>query len=87
MSVMSLFSGPKTFVISKALFGLTTNLRKVRAQSRLDQSKMPFSQQKPVFSIRILIIGVPYHSEYLDGVTDTVAEGLDGLLFSKIKVY
>ena len=54
--------------------GLITSLRKVRAQSGLDQSKTPFSQQNPVFSIRFLIIGVPYHSEHLDGVTDTVAE-------------
>ena len=39
-----------------------------------DQSKTPFSQRKPVFSIRFLIIGVPYHSEYLNGVTDLVAK-------------
>ena len=37
-------------------------------------TKTPFSQRKPVFSIRFLIVGVPYHSEYLDGVADTVAE-------------
>jgi hypothetical protein len=36
-------------------------------KSGLDQSKTPFSQRKPVFSIRFLLIGVPYHSEYLDG--------------------
>ena len=74
---VSLHNGPKTFVItgpSKALFGLVTSLRKVRAQSGLDQSKIPFSQRKPVFSIRFLLVGVPYHSEYLDGVTDSVAE-------------
>ena len=52
-------------------------MRKVRAQSGLDQSKTPFSQRKPVFSIRFLIVGVPYHSEYLDGVTDMVEEDLD----------
>jgi hypothetical protein len=62
-----------------ALFGLVTSLRKVRAQSgpRLDQSKTPFSQRKPVFSIKFLLVGVPYHSEYLDGVTDTVEEDLE----------
>ena len=56
---------PKTFVFTgppKALFGLVTSLRKVRAQSGLDQSKTPFSQRKPVFSIRFLLVGVPYHS-------------------------
>ena len=74
---VSLHNGPKTFVVtgpSKALFGLVTSLRKVRAQSGLDQSKTPFSQRKPVFSVRFLIVGVPYHSEYLDGVADKVAE-------------
>jgi fatty acid synthase subunit alpha len=77
---VSLHNGPKTFVVTgppKALFGLVTSLRKVRAQSGLDQSKTPFSQRKPVFSIRFLLVGVPYHSEYLDGVTDTVEEDLE----------
>ena len=74
---VSLHNGPKTFVVTgppKGLFGLVTSLRKVRAQNGLDQSKTPFSQRKPVFSIRFLLVGVPYHSEYLNGVTDTVVE-------------
>ena len=74
---VSLHNGPKTFVVtgpSKALFGLVTSLRKIRAQSGLDQSKTPFSQRKPVFSIRFLLVGVPYHSDYLDGAADTVVE-------------
>ena len=74
---VSLHNGPKTFVVtgpSKALFGLVTSMRKAKAQSGLDQSQTPFSQRKPVFSIRFLTVGVPYHSEYLDGVADTVAE-------------
>ena len=73
---MSLYNRPKTFVVTgppKALFGLVTSLRNVGAQSGLDQSKTPFSQRKPVFSISFLLIGIPYHGEYLDGVTDTVA--------------
>ena len=77
---VSLHNGPKTFVMTgppKALFGLVTSLRKIRAQSGLDQSKTPFSQRKPVFSTRFLLVGVPYHSEYLDGVTDTVEEDLE----------
>jgi fatty acid synthase subunit alpha, fungi type len=54
--------------------GLVTSLRKIRAPSGLNQSKTPFSQQKPVFSIRFLLVGVPYHSDYLDGAADTVFE-------------
>ena len=74
---ISLYNGPRTFVVtgpSKALFGLVTSLRKARAQSGLDQSKTPFSQRKPIFSIRFLLVGVPYHSEYLDGVAERVVE-------------
>ncbi|KAF8656258.1 hypothetical protein AX16_002694 [Volvariella volvacea WC 439] len=70
---VSLHNGPRAFVVtgpSRALYGLVTSLRKVRAPSGQDQSKVPFSQRKPVFSIRFLAVGVPYHSEYLDGVTD-----------------
>ena len=40
-------------------------------------SKIPFYQQKPVFSIRYLLIGVLYHSKYLDRVTDIVKEDLE----------
>ena len=85
---VSLHNGPKTFVVTgppKSLFGLVTSLRKVRAQIGLDQSKTPFSQRKPVFSIRFLIVGVPYHSEYLDGVTDTVEEDLEDEEFWEAK--
>ena len=77
---ISLYNGPKAFVVtgpSRALYGLVTHLRKVRAPSGLDQSKIPFSQRKPVFSVRFLVIGVPYHSKYLEGVTDEVMDDLE----------
>ncbi|PPQ94469.1 hypothetical protein CVT25_001102 [Psilocybe cyanescens] len=70
---VSLHNGPKAFVVtgpSKALFGLVTSLRKVKASTGLDQSKVPFSQRKPVFSIRFLVVGVPYHSEYMSEATE-----------------
>ena len=72
---VSLHNGPKAFVVTgpaRALFGLVTSLRLVRAPSGLDQTKIPFSQRKPVFSIRYLVVGVPYHSDYLAGATDRV---------------
>ena len=74
---VSLNNGPRAFVVTgppNALFGLVTGLRKVKASNGLDQSKIPFSQRKPVFSIRFLVVGVPYHSEYLAGTTDTLIE-------------
>ena len=76
---VSLFNGAKTFVITgpaKSLWGLVTNLRKVRAPSGLDQSKVPFSQRKAVFSLRFLPVGVPFHSDYLKGNTEKVLNDL-----------
>ena len=72
---LSLYNGPKAFVVTgppKALYGLVTGLRKIRAPTGLDQSKVPFSQRKAVFSTRFLVVGVPYHSPYLDGVSEKV---------------
>lgn len=74
---VSLYNGPKTHVITgpaKSLFGLVTRLRGIKAQSGLDQSKIPFSQRKPVFSVRFLSVGVPYHSAYLSEVSEKVIE-------------
>ena len=74
---VSLHNAPKAFVVTgpaRALYGLVTHLRKVRAPSGLDQSKIPFSQRKPVFSVRFLVVGVPYHSEYLRGMTEKMFE-------------
>jgi malonyl CoA-acyl carrier protein transacylase len=82
---VSLHNGPKTFVVTgpaKALYGLVTSLRKIRAPAGLDQSKTPFSQRKPVFSTRFLAVNVPYHSEYLNGATDKVVEDLKDELWT-----
>ena len=76
---VSLYNGPKTFVVTgpaKSLYGLVTSLRKVRAPPGLDQSKTPYSQRKPVFSARFLAVGVPYHSDYMNGATEKVMDDL-----------
>lgn len=79
---VSLHNGSRAFVVTgppKSLFGLVTSLRKVKAPSGTDQSKVPFSQRKPVFNIRFLVVGVPYHSDYLSGLTEKlIAEDLEG---------
>jgi len=65
---VSLHNGLKAFVVAGppcTLYGLVSSLRKVKASSGLDQSKIPFSQHKPVFSMHFLVVGVPYHSEHL----------------------
>jgi fatty acid synthase subunit alpha len=74
---ISLHNGSKKFVVTgppKALYGLVTSLRKVRAPADLDQSKTPYSQRKPVFSIRFLSVGVPYHSQYLVSAVDKMLQ-------------
>ena len=79
---ISLHNGPHAFVVcgpARALYGLVTNLRKIRAPSRADQSKIPFSQRKPVFSIQFLVMGMPCHSKYLHGITESVMNDLDGI--------
>lgn len=76
---ISLHNGPRAFVVtgpSRSLYGLVTNLRKVRAGKGVDQSKIAFSQRKPVFSTRFLVINVPYHSSYLESCTEKVMEDL-----------
>jgi fatty acid synthase subunit beta len=74
---VSLFNGPRSFVVTgppRSLCGLVTNLRKVRASSGLDQSKVPFSQRKPAFGMRFLVVNAPYHSAYLKGATEKLCE-------------
>lgn len=74
---ISLFNGPKNFIVTgppRSLFGLVGSLRAVRAESGLDQSKIPFSKRKPVFNMRFMPIGVPYHSNYLEGATEKVVK-------------
>lgn len=77
MLEVSLHNGPRNFVVTgppRALYGLATGLRKVKAPAGLDQSKIPFSKRKAVFSTRFLVVGVPYHSHYLAGATQKLVE-------------
>jgi malonyl CoA-acyl carrier protein transacylase len=74
---ISLYNGTKAFVVTgpaRSLYGLVISLRKIRAPTGLDQNKIPFSQRKAAFSVRFLTVGVPYHSPYLEGVSETVTQ-------------
>ncbi|KAJ3825017.1 hypothetical protein F5880DRAFT_1451314, partial [Lentinula raphanica] len=65
---VSLYNGPCALVVTgpaRALHGLLVNRRKICAPAGADQSKIPFSQCKPVFSVRFLVVAVPFHSAYL----------------------
>lgn len=74
---ISLFNGPRNFIVTgapRSLFGLVGSLRAVRAENGLDQSKIPFGKRKPVFNMRFLPVGVPYHSASLEGCTRKVVD-------------
>lgn len=76
---ISLYNGLKAHVVTgppAALAGLVQQLRKIKAESGKDQSKVPFSKRLPVFSIRFLPVGVPYHSHYLQGCTDQILKDI-----------
>ena len=79
---VSLFNGPRSFVVTgppRSLCGLVTNLRKVRASPGVDQSKVPYSQRKPAFGMRFLVVNAPYHSAYLKGAAEKLCkEDLEG---------
>ncbi|POV99570.1 hypothetical protein PSHT_13435 [Puccinia striiformis] len=77
---VSLFNGSKAFVVTghpKTLVGLVSALRKSKAEPGLDQSKIPFSRRLPVFSMRFLPIGVPYHSHHLEGCTSKMMSSIE----------
>jgi malonyl CoA-acyl carrier protein transacylase len=74
---ISLFNGLKAFVVTgppASLVGLVNNLKKGKAESGKDQSKIPHSKRLPVFSMRFLPIGVPYHSPHLHECTKAAME-------------
>ena len=71
----SLHNGPRNFIVTdppRALYGLVANLRKIRASNDPDQRKVEFSKRKPVFSMRFLVVGAPFHSQYLRDAADKV---------------
>ncbi|KXN68497.1 fatty acid synthase beta subunit, partial [Conidiobolus coronatus NRRL 28638] len=49
----------------QSLYGLNTTLRKIKAPTGLDQSRVPHSQRKLKFSTKFIPITHPYHSDYL----------------------
>jgi fatty acid synthase subunit alpha len=63
----------------RALYGLVTNLRKIRASNGSDQSKVKFFKRKPVFSMRFLVAGMPFYSQYLrDAADKAIYQDLNG---------
>ncbi|KAI9088332.1 hypothetical protein DFS34DRAFT_701418 [Phlyctochytrium arcticum] len=68
---LSLVNGPRSTIFTgppQSLYGLNVSLRKLKAQTGQDQSRIPHSQRKVRFSSRFLPVAVPFHSEYLKDV-------------------
>ncbi|KAF7722190.1 3-oxoacyl-[acyl-carrier-protein] synthase [Apophysomyces ossiformis] len=83
---ITLHNGPRSFVCTgppQSLYGLNLSLRKLKAETGLEQSRVPFSQRKIKFSSRFLPITAPFHSQYLKSVTRSLTEDIEkhGLKF------
>lgn len=77
---ITLYNGPRSFVCTgppQSLYGLNLTLRKLKAPTGLDQSRVPFSQRKVKFSSRFLPITVPFHSVYLKAAVPIILEDVD----------
>ncbi|KAF2280045.1 beta subunit of fatty acid synthase [Westerdykella ornata] len=83
---ISLVNSARNFVVTgppNSLHGLNLRLRKVKADTSLNQARIPFSERKARFVNRFLPITAPFHSPYLaeatkqleDDLTDVVIPG------------
>ncbi|OCK86339.1 beta subunit of fatty acid synthase [Lepidopterella palustris CBS 459.81] len=67
---ISLVNSARNFVVTGppiSLYGLNLRLRKVKAPTGLDQTRIPFTDRKIRFVHRFLPITAPFHSLYLAG--------------------
>ncbi|KAH7327940.1 fatty acid synthase beta subunit dehydratase [Stachybotrys elegans] len=76
---ISLINSPRNLVVTgppASLYGLNTQLRKVKAPTGLDQTRIPYTQRKVRFVNRFLPITAPFHSQYLGGAAKFIDEDL-----------
>ena len=62
-----------------SLYGLNLRLRKVKAPTGLDQTRIPYTQRKIRFVNRFLPITAPFHSVYLSDAHKNLEEDLKSL--------
>ncbi|CCD27159.1 tetrafunctional fatty acid synthase subunit FAS1 NDAI_0J02670 [Naumovozyma dairenensis CBS 421] len=77
--VISLINGARNVVVSgppQSLYGLNLALRKEKAPSGLDQSRIPSRERKLKFSNRFLPVTSPFHSHLLIPAMDCIAKDL-----------
>ena len=76
---ISLINSARNFVVTGppiSLYGLNLRLRKVKAPTGLDQTRIPFTERKVRFVNRFLPITSPFHSTYLIAATKHIEEDL-----------
>ncbi|KAF7918438.1 uncharacterized protein EAE98_009681 [Botrytis deweyae] len=76
---ISLINSARNMVVSGppiSLYGLNLQLRKVKAPTGLDQTRIPFTERKVRFVNRFLPITSPFHSKYLAEATNHINEDL-----------
>ncbi|CAG9939103.1 unnamed protein product [Clonostachys rosea f. rosea IK726] len=76
---VSLINSPRNLVVTgppTSLYGLNSQLRRVKAPTGLDQTRIPHTERKVRFSNRFLPISAPFHSKYLAEATALIDEDL-----------
>ncbi|KAF2147720.1 beta subunit of fatty acid synthase [Myriangium duriaei CBS 260.36] len=76
---VSLTNSARNFVVTgppMSLYGLNLRLRKVKAPTGLDQTRVPFTERKNRFVNRFLPITAPFHSPYLSEATSLLQQDL-----------
>lgn len=76
---ISLINSNRNFVVTGppiSLYGLNLRLRKVKAPTGLDQTRIPYTERKVRFVNRFLPITAPFHSPYLAEAHDLVLKDI-----------
>lgn len=81
-----LINSARNFVVTGppiSLYGLNVRLRKVKAPTGLDQTRIPFTDRKVRFVNRFLPITAPFHSLYLGEARKNAVEDLKDIQISR----
>lgn len=82
---ISLINSPRNLVVTgppSSLYGLNSQLRKVKAATGIDQTRIPHTERKVRFVNRFLPITAPFHSKYVAKASDIIAEDLKDISIS-----
>ncbi|KAI9689976.1 MAG: beta subunit of fatty acid synthetase [Bathelium mastoideum] len=83
---ISLINSARNFVVTgppMSLYGLNLRLRKVKAPTGLDQTRIPFTERKVRFVNRFLPITAPFHSQYLIEASKHLQDDLKDIVINK----